>query len=243
MDLIQQLCRHAVACVLERNELAVVAQRHMRIAACGPRQNRIEHELRTVCELFRLCGNGGISCSAGIGMRPISWPLRLVTKHIVKRKVFGETPVFDIVRNSPAAAELDRTNAGRKHLGIDDLAIALLDQQTGHVAPTKIERQSKANRATPDDQDGNAWISATLLRARIPKTAVTSPRLNGRIRRNGSALCNPKLRRWLPSSRARAAHAINIAEIPIGFHEFAVERRWSRKSFRPSNASVTSSST
>ena len=61
--------------------------------------------------------------------------------------------MLDLFGNAPAPAELDGADAGRKHLGIDDLAVALLDQQARHAAPAEIEREREPDRAAADDEN------------------------------------------------------------------------------------------
>src|ERR1041385_8714454 len=93
------------------------------------RENRVEHKLRTVRELLRAAverlrlrnrrhRNAAdlVACQTG-------------HEHVVERKVAWETPVLDLIRNAPAAAEFHRADTGREHLRVDDLAVALLHQQ------------------------------------------------------------------------------------------------------------------
>ena len=119
-----------------------------------PRQDRIEDELRAVRELLRAW-----SKRFRLGDRRHGDAADLVAgqagdEHVVERKVARKAPVLDLVRNAPAAAELDRANAGREHLCVDDFAVALLDQRARHAAPAEIEREREADRSAADDKDG-----------------------------------------------------------------------------------------
>ena len=78
-----------------------------------------------------------------------------MTNTLSNGKSRGKPQSFTFSGDAPAAAELDRADAGREHLGVDDLAVALLDQQARHVAPAEIEREREADRAAADDEHGD----------------------------------------------------------------------------------------
>ena len=72
--------------------------------------------------------------------------------------------MLDLFRNAPAPAELHGADAGRKHLGIDDFAVALLDQEARHAAPAEIERERQADRPAADDENRHLQHDLTFAR-------------------------------------------------------------------------------
>src|SRR5262245_8398584 len=76
-------------------------------------------------------------------------------EHVVEREVARKAPVLHLTRDAPAAAEFHRADAGRKHLRVDNLAVALLDQLARHAAPAEVEGERKPDRTAADDEHGN----------------------------------------------------------------------------------------
>ena len=72
--------------------------------------------------------------------------------------------MLDPFSNTPAPAELHGADAGRKHLGIDDFTVALLDQEAWHAAPAEIERERQADRPAPDDENRHLQHDLTFAR-------------------------------------------------------------------------------
>ena len=150
-------CRSATtqsASSRKRRERAAIAQRHRRMRARRARQDRVEHELRAMRERLRAAVE-----RLRLGDRRHRDAADLVAgqagdEHVVERKVAREAPVLHLLGDAPAAAELDRADAGREHLCVDDLAVALLDQRARHAAPAEIEREREADRSAADDEDG-----------------------------------------------------------------------------------------
>src|SRR5215469_6359404 len=116
-------------------------------------QNRIKHKLRTVREAFRTCWK-----SRGFALRRHGNAAKLVTieaghEHVVEGEVFRKAPMLDLLGNAPPPAEFDGSDPGREHLGIDYLAVGLLDQQARNTAPTEVESEREADRTSANDED------------------------------------------------------------------------------------------